>query len=160
MATSVQKRLCTVCGKQFKSQGYRKHVMSHNITTATKSETKRCLICGKQFKLKGEPYAAKTSSRTLLWSLGWHPTDIVVLDLQTGEAGRFRAGGSAKADLNKHRIWVCPMFEPFLTWLYKQDLTDIDALPSFVNLGDVPTAFQGYRRPGKDETNEGNSTPM
>jgi len=57
--------------------------------------------------------------------------------------------GVASADLNKHQIWVCPMFEPFLNWLYKQDVSDLDQLPSLVDLGDVPTALFGYRRKGK-----------
>lgn len=76
-------------------------------------------------------------------------TDIVVLDLQTCEGAIFSPGGYAKNDLNgKHQIWVCPMYEPFLTWLYTQDLSDLDALPSLVDLGDVPTAMRGYRRTG------------
>ncbi len=87
--------------------------------------------------------------RNLLSSTcGWTPDHIVVLDLQTGEGATFRPGGIARCDLKKHRIWVCPMFEPFLAWLYTQDLTKLDALPDFINLGDVPTAMFGYRRDG------------
>jgi hypothetical protein len=85
----------------------------------------------------------------LLASRGWGPETLLVLDLETGEGAMFRPGGLAPADLMKHQIWVCPMFEPFLAWLYAQDLTDIDALPGVVDLGTVPTAMQGYRRPGK-----------
>jgi hypothetical protein len=43
-------------------------------------------------------------------------------------------------------IWVCPMFEPFLTWLYKQP--DPFAIPAHVDLPDAPFAMQGYRRSG------------
>lgn len=76
--------------------------------------------------------------------------DLWVLDLVTGEGARFLPGGYAKADLDKHRIWVCPLFEPFLTWLYEQDLSDLNALPRRVTL-DVPLSDRGYRRPGPEE---------
>ena len=82
---------------------------------------------------------------------GWAGRHILVLDLQTGEGAIFLPGGLAAADLRNHRILVCPMFEPFLAWLYEQDLTDLNALPGMVNLGDVPTAMHGYRRPGASE---------
>lgn len=80
---------------------------------------------------------------------GWDHEAIVVFDLQTGEGAKFRPGGFAHADLSKHRIWVCPMFEPFLEWLYRQDLSDLDALPQLVELPDAPSAFAGYRREGE-----------
>jgi hypothetical protein len=38
------------------------------------------------------------------------------------------------------------MFEPFLTWLYAQDLSDLQALPDYVELPDAPFALAGYRR--------------
>lgn len=84
----------------------------------------------------------------LLAEVGWDRRHLWVLDLQTGEGAFFRPGGLARADLHKHKIWVCPMFEPFLEWLYRQDLSDLDALPSFVSLPDAPFDFAGYRRPG------------
>jgi hypothetical protein len=40
------------------------------------------------------------------------------------------------------------MFGPFLEWLYKQDLTDLSALPAVVELPEAEFAFCGYRRPG------------
>lgn len=80
---------------------------------------------------------------------GWGQTNtILVLDLQTGEGALFSHGGYAKADLDKHRVWVCPMFEPFLTWLYEQDVSDLDALPDHVDLPEAPFSMYGYRRPG------------
>lgn len=87
----------------------------------------------------------------LLPGIGWHPSDIIVFDLQTCEGAAFsaRPHASVKADLAKHQIWVCPMYEPFLEWLYQQDLTDLDKLPAFVNLPDVEFALAGYRRKGK-----------
>lgn len=94
----------------------------------------------------GEP----TMTRALIVSQGWTEEHIWVLDLATGEGAYFRPWGLASYDLEKHRIWVCPLFEPFLTWLYKQDLTDLDKLPPKVELSlkEAPFAMQGYRRPG------------
>jgi len=79
---------------------------------------------------------------------GWTADHLWVLDLQTGEGACFRPGGYAKADLDKHAIWVCPLFEPFLAWLYEQDLRDLQALPAVVELPDADNALYGYRRPG------------
>jgi len=86
--------------------------------------------------------------RNLLQQLGYNSTDIWVLDLQTCEGAAFRHGGHAAADLNKHAIWVCPMYEPFLRWIYKQDVSDLAALPRYVDLPDAESALWGYRRPG------------
>lgn len=89
------------------------------------------------------------SSQSLLRERGWGDGRIWVMDLETCEAAAFAPGGSAHADLEKHRVWVCPMFEPFLKWLYAQDLTDLQALPDVVELPDAPPAMSGYRRPGE-----------
>jgi hypothetical protein len=83
----------------------------------------------------------------LLRAIGWSLDHIWVLDLQTCEGAAFKPGGLVKADLQKHRVWVCPLFEPFLEWLYQQDLTSLDKLPDHVEL-DAPFQFNGYRRPG------------
>jgi hypothetical protein len=88
------------------------------------------------------------TDRPLLDLVGWTMDHLWVLDLQTGEGGYFRPGGRAKADLNKHKIWVCPMFEPFLEWLYAQQLGDLSKLPDMVNLPDAEPALHGYRREG------------
>lgn len=90
------------------------------------------------------------SKGPLLSHLGWAVSALWVLDLQTGEGALFTPPGSARADLNKHRIWVCPMFEPFLEWLYEQDLTDLSKLPALVELSDAPFGLYGHRRPGPD----------
>jgi len=84
----------------------------------------------------------------LLPRLGWSKDHLWVLDLQTGEGIFIRPGGLASADLEKHAVWVCPMYEPFLEWLYQQDLTDLTKLPAKLNLKDAPFALRGYRRPG------------
>jgi len=88
------------------------------------------------------------SSLPLLTQCGWGYDHLWVLDLQTGEGAFFLHSGYAVADLNRHAIWVCPMFEPFLVWLYAQDVSDLDALPALVELPDAPTSMAGYRRTG------------
>lgn len=84
----------------------------------------------------------------LLSGRGWTPDHILVMDLQTGEGAIFRPSGLAPSDLHKHQIWVCPMYEPFLAWLYKQNLSDLDALPACVDIDDPRSSMHGYRRPG------------
>jgi hypothetical protein len=91
---------------------------------------------------------------SLLSSCGWSFEHVWVLDLQTGEGAYFRAGGYAKADLAKHAVWVCPLFEAFLEWLYARyretGTLDLDALPDVVELPDAEFALSGYRRPGPE----------
>jgi len=91
--------------------------------------------------------------RPLLTQCGWGPGHLWVMDLQTLEGAAFRHGGYAKADLDKHRIWVCPLFEPFLTWLYTQDAAQLGELPQPVIL-DAPLALAGYRRSGGTDEGE------
>jgi hypothetical protein len=90
----------------------------------------------------------------LLSAIGWTDRHVWVLDLQTGEGAFFRLGGFAHADLEKHRIWVCPLFEPFLEWLYGRQRDNgelgIEDLPDVVELPGAPFAFAGYRRPGPE----------
>jgi hypothetical protein len=99
-------------------------------------------------------YRSKVDAETrmpLLRARGWGPEHLLVLDLQTGEGVVLRPGGNAKADLNEHRVWVCPMFEPFLMWLYKQpDPRKLYELPDIVTLSEAeaPSDFRGYRRQG------------
>jgi hypothetical protein len=108
-------------------------------------------VCRFEYEEWGRPSQVEAElgvDRSLLRACGWGRDHVWVLDMQTGEGAYLRPGGSASADLMKHQVWVCPMFEPFLVWLYQQDLTDLKALPSLVDLPDAPFAFQGYRRPG------------
>ena len=69
-------------------------------------------------------------SRSLLGQVGWAPHHIMATDLQTSEGAIFHPGGLARYDLDKHQLWVCVLFEDFLAWLYKQALTDLQALPT------------------------------
>lgn len=85
---------------------------------------------------------------SLLRQRGWSASHLLVFDLETGEGGMFLVGGLASADLDKRRVWVCVLFEPFLAWLYEQDLRDLSALPRHIDLGDVDFALRGYRRSG------------
>lgn len=85
---------------------------------------------------------------SLLRTIGTNPRAVWVFDLQTCESASFCPGGYARGDLNKHRIWVCPMFEPFLAWLYQQDLSDLSKLSELVRLSEAESAIWGHRRKG------------
>lgn len=91
-----------------------------------------------------------SSSAPLLHAIGQPRATVWVLDLQTCEGAAFTPGGLASADLRKHRVWVCPLFEPFLGWLYARlrDPADFDDLPELAELPDAPVEHAGYRRPG------------
>lgn len=97
-------------------------------------------------------YHGTEQHQGLLSAVGWSSEHVWVLDLQTGEGAMFRLGGYPAADLEKHRIWVCPMFQPFLEWLYGRYNADpagwFDGLPRTVDLPDAAFAFQGRRRAG------------
>jgi hypothetical protein len=91
-------------------------------------------------------YVSLVANYKLLVNRGWRAqTHKLVLDLQTGEGAVFAFHGG-NADLDKHKIWVCPLFEPFLVWLYAQP--DVWTAPQLVDLPDAPFSFAGYRRPG------------
>lgn len=102
-------------------------------------------------------YKSRIDGYGLIGGRGWTAEHLWILDLQTGEGAFFKPGGLAEADLNKHAIWVCPMFEVFLKWLYKhpEHWKDITTIPEFLELTDKETmsqsAMAGYRRPGPDE---------
>jgi hypothetical protein len=98
--------------------------------------------------------SAVSPGRPLLQQIGYDLSlperGLWVLDLQTREGAWFKIGGYAKADLDKHKVWVCPMFEPFLEWLYA-NYKGIDELPTHVDLPEAPFSMSGYRREGKHE---------
>jgi hypothetical protein len=95
---------------------------------------------------------SKVGGQIMLAERGWSKDNLLVLDLQTGEGAVFKPKGYAKGDLDKHALWVCPLFEPFLGWLYEQDLTDIEKLPALVKIKNPASALYGYRRPGPGAT--------
>ncbi len=101
-----------------------------------------------RFDKEWETKSQIDEGQLLLRRLGWSTDHLWVLDLQTGEGAFFLPGGFAKSDLNKHKIWVCPMYEPFLEWLYGQDLTDISKLPDTLKLLNAPGDIWGHRRQG------------
>lgn len=97
------------------------------------------------------PSVVSPLARPLLRQIGWGDGHVFVLDLQTGEGAMFHLGGysSAKYDLDKHKVWVCPLFEPFLQWLYAKRPADIADLPAHLDLPDATFSMAGYRRQGK-----------
>lgn len=105
-------------------------------------------FCVAQFDAEELAIPSKIDGRYLITTRGWTADHLWVMDLQTGEGACFRLGGCAPADLEKHAVWVCPLFQPFLAWLYQQDFTSVDELPDVVNLPDAPGGLQGYRRSG------------
>lgn len=95
---------------------------------------------------------------SVLGQNGWGRDHLFIMDLATGEGAIFRpGGGSARGDLLKTQLWVCVLFEAFLTWLYQQararggrlSESDLEALAAggLVHV-DVPPARAGWRRPG------------
>ena len=95
---------------------------------------------------------SEVGGQIMLADRGWSKDNLLVLDLQTGEGAVFKPKGYAKGDLDKHALWICPLFEPFLRWLYEQDLTDIEKLPALVKIKNPASALYGYRRPGPGVT--------
>lgn len=79
-----------------------------------------------------------------------------VLDLATGEGARFPINSTKPYDailkLNDHQILVCPLFEPFLAWLFAHidghRETWWQTLPRTVELPTAEFSLFGYRRPG------------
>lgn len=95
----------------------------------------------------------EAEERPLLVGRGWAGDHLFVMDLQTGEGALFRHGGSATYDVEaKHHIWVCPMFIPFLTWLYTQPVKDVMTLPRLIHLteAEAPSSMIGKRGDGTD----------
>lgn len=101
-----------------------------------------------RFGVEEHAVESRVTHGVLLGRIGFSPENIWVLDLQTREGAAFSPGGLAKADLERHRVWVCPLFEPFLEWLYTQDLSDLSKLPRHVDLPQAAFAVWGRRRTG------------
>lgn len=97
---------------------------------------------------------------SLLYGRKWDAEGTFITDLQTGEGCVFYLDGGADEQSrllnNKHQVWVCPMFEPFVRWLadthpeLARGGGDITSLPSVVELPLAPTSMAGYRREGAE----------
>jgi hypothetical protein len=118
---------------------------------------RRSHVSGKYADKVDDPvYSARMKSIPLLNQIGFDSDGIFVFDLQTCEGAVFypHRRGPAKFDLEKHQIWCCPMFLPFLEWLYQQDCSDLDALPAMIEIPPEVArkheALSGYRRAGPD----------
>jgi len=122
------------------------HIKFIEATEQTKTNWGKFMVM--KFDSEWE-YKSAMDGGSFLSGRGWTPDHLFVMDMQTGEGAMFpvRKHGLASADLNtKHQIWVCILFEPFLSWLYQQDVSDISKLPSLVDLGSTVTGIYGYRR--------------
>ncbi len=110
-----------------------------------------------EFDTEWAATSALDDRHPLLAGRGWARDHKLVVDLQTGEGAVFSVwqGGYAKADLEKHEIWVCPMFEPFLAWLYEHADTPLGELDRIVELPDAPFEMAGYRREGQRPMSDG-----
>ncbi len=63
-----------------------------------------------------------------------------------GNGAIFRNGGGALADVKKNAIYFCPLFTDFLTWLYDQDLDQLDELPDKI---EVPRGSAKWQSPSE-----------
>lgn len=126
--------------------------MNYRIIEATQADEPfnwgKFLIA--EFDDKAWEHISEISNSPLLTAIGYRPqrTGLWILDLQTREGAYFYPDGSALADLNKTRIWTCPLFEPFLIWLYENYEGNLNELPSVVHLKNAPAALGVARRPG------------
>ena len=137
--------------------------MKTRIIEATNAEGGGGINWGKfmvaQYERHEWQWPSRIDHTSVIAGRGWTERHVWVLDLQTGEGACFLLGGSAENDLEKHKIWVCPMFLPFLRWLYKQPRQCLDwlaMLPAIVRFteDEAPSALAGYRRGGGDDGTE------
>lgn len=83
----------------------------------------------------------------LLAQRGWAAHHILALDLETGEGiilSKHEQMPSYQLE-HKHEIWRCPMFDPFLEWLVRQEFKTVEDLPSYVMLDTAIEAMAGGR---------------
>lgn len=113
------------------------------------------LVC--QFSPEEWAKRSEITGDGLLKGRGWTLAHLWVMDLQTGEGAYFRPGGHPVADLQKHQIWVCPMYQLFLAKLYehKDWCADITRIPDLITLtaeeSKHASALYGFRREGPDQ---------
>lgn len=77
---------------------------------------------------------------------------VFVRDLQTEEGATLHPAKEVdpKPQLDRHRVWVCPLFLPFARWLFANWEGDVATLPDIVELSGEVLHLQGYRRPGEE----------
>lgn len=85
--------------------------------------------------------------RPLLAGRGWGRDHVMVVDLQTGEGAFFFPGGIHWSDMDKHQIWVCPMYEHALRTICDGE-HDPMKTPPLLDFPDAPFEYAGYRRGG------------
>lgn len=89
---------------------------------------------------------SQVDGRPLLAGRGWSREHTLIVDLQTGE-GAFFPEWVHKSDLDKHAIWVCPMFEHALLKILAGDHDPMKTEP-LIDFPDAPFEYAGYRRGG------------
>lgn len=75
--------------------------------------------------------------QSLLRQEGWGRDHLLVMSLTrpgNGSIFAVRKNAYPRADMEKRRLEFSALMEPFLEWLYQQDLTDLQALPDVVEL--------------------------
>jgi len=140
---------------QLHASGVIPRVQSKFVEVTNQFNWGKFLLC--RFTAEEWAYRSKINGASLVDERGWTPRHIWMLDLQTGEGAFFRPGGIAQYDLEKHQIWVCPMFGVFLDELYKHPdwCEDISRIPDLVELSDEramgASALYGHRRGGPSQ---------
>jgi hypothetical protein len=80
----------------------------------------------------------------LLDVCGWSRDHLLVLDLETGNGTIFRPGGHLAHDMEKRQMgYVCPLYRPFLGWLYEHAARTggiaLDDIPAILHMGPFMT---------------------
>jgi hypothetical protein len=96
------------------------------------------------------------SQSPLLRLRAWSRDYIWVMDLETGEGALLCHRDVVRDALERHQVWVCPLFEPFVGWLFAQPMHGdpeawLDGLPPLIDFPDAAFGLSGYRRGGPDD---------
>lgn len=97
-----------------------------------------------QFDYDDAQYQSQISKHQRLLAAVGYQGDLKVwlwvLDLQTGEGAVFPVlnNGLLEYDIKEHQIRVCPMYKPFLEWLYANFNGNLEDIPSIVEVQGLP----------------------